>query len=1768
MKKTILLLTINLMLLVSVFAQPKRLNLNDDTVLPITLKSTEVVSSFDVAIKKSRPFALNPMVRNYSNVAIGDTLQLALFPGKEYLSVIQTKTTDVNGITVLVSRLTGFKFAFCLISISEQAVLVTVDIPELKEKYSTRFLPENRSQYMVQLDEWKLDQLEDGHLSISTIDSIQQSYLPNGISRLAKENYIQTNTGLKSTPLSQGVDDSAQIDILVIYTPAAKEWAETYEGGINNTISLAMANCNLVSQNSNLGIKFNMVHSTEVDYNETKDSYLDIDNLTNGFIPNVNAIKDIVAADLVVLFSEMNDVGGLAWLLDNRDGKEEFGYSIVRIQQASGLSTIHEIGHNHGANHPKQQYNEPGPTIWSNWPENTWSAGWRWKSDDNNYYCDVMTYEPGFYFPDGITHSMVPYFSDPDILFQGQPTGDPVDGNNARTIREMKHVLAAYRETQHQNTPTVYTLKVNNITNESAVSGGVITKEGVAPVTARGIVWSINQMPTLSDNFTVDGSGTGYFISQLTSLEISTTYYIRAYATNSVGTSYGNQVALTYTGGVQSDFITRWELPSGQDKLGFFIARNGNVSFKWETIPSGQSGSGIFPSGIGLVEINDLPEGQIIRVHLAPDNLSRFYNYYMICPYPAILGPDRRNLVDVEQWGSAHWTSMRDAFYGCNRLNISANDKPDLQDVSDISEMFFYCTILNGPNNLRDWDVSSVTQMNYTFGYTGNFNQVIDTWNVANVKSTIGLFNNAKAFNQPIGNWNVSNVESMISLFYCAEAFNQPIGNWDVSKVKDMAIMFSNASAFNQDIGKWDISNVEDISSMFHGAQAFNQNIGGWDVSNIPYMEHLFHEAYNFNQDLSGWDVSNVIYMKDMFHYASSFNQPIGNWNVAKVIDMENMFDHATAFNQNLGDWNLSGSPNMSFMLNYCGMDCNNYSETLIGWNANPNTPNNLNPTAYWLFYNQVAIEARTNLIENKGWSLYGDFEVTELLHPGPISGKTSICGGKESVVYTVPEVDFATSYVWKLPNSVIEINSSNTITVDFDSSLVSGDITVKAINVCVESLESSLYISVNPFSGAAGEISGPSLVDQEKDSAIYTVPPISNATTYLWTLPYGVIGSSTTNTISVNFGNKAISGIISVKGLNGQCEGQESRLNITVNETAVTTYQTELWGMTSKGGAYDMGVLFKYNPTTSTYTKVLDFNELTGSNPCGSLLEASNGKIYGMTEKGGIFNSGVLFEYEPATLTYTKKVDFSWNINGSNPKGSLIEASNGKFYGMTLSGGSNWDGVLFEYDPATSTITKKVDFNDTINGRCPYGSLIEAAKGKLYGMTSGGGVSNGTIFEYDIATSTCTKKLDFEESITGFRPNGSLILASNGKLYGMASYGSVNYGGTLFEYDPATSSFTKKHDFNIALEGQRPMGSLIEATNENLYGMTLSGGVNAIGVIFEYDPTTSTYIKKFDFTETSNGKYPRGTLLEATNGKLYGMTIEGGVNDLGVIFEYDPASSTYSKKLDFNGVNGSKPDYTQLIEVCKQPQITKTIPDVAVCEGEDVTICTAASGNGLSYQWQVNKGSGFIHLTDNSIYSGATNYTLQIKNAISGMNGLQYRCVVTSTCPKKSIESDTAMLTVNSIPSTPIITLNNNILHSDAPEGNQWYIQNGEIANAINKEYAPKVNGEYHVMVSRLGCKSEPSNTISVTVTGVEKIASENTLKVYPNPVSNELTIEFEGNSEKIGFEIFNSIGQTVYRGNMVNQTTVGTSSFAPGTYLVKIENGGAFEFSKIIKK
>lgn len=356
------------------------------------------------------------------------------------------------------------------------------------------------------------------------------------------------------------------------------------------------------------------------------------------------------------------------------------------------------------------------------------------------------------------------------------------------------------------------------------------------------------------------------------------------------------------------------------------------------------------------------------------------------------------------------------------------------------------------------------------------------------------------------------------------------------------------------------------------------------------------------------------------------------------------------------------------------------------------------------------------------------------------------------------------------------------------------------------------------------------------------------------------------------------------------------------------STTRAQLWGMTEKGGVDGAGTIFRLSSTGGSPTTTYSFQaENPGARPSHTqMIEGPDGIFYGVTSGGGSHNLGVLFSFDPATGEYSRRVDFTGMQTGANPYGYLIVAANGKIYGTTERGGANNVGGLFEYDIIRNRLTLKWSFVGIQGNVAASLGVVEGNDGKLYGMTYYDGTANkGMIYRLDPGTGVFLIIYNFSNDADGKHPSGRLFRNADGTFYGTTESGGANGAGVIFHYDPVSNVYTKKFDF-LASAGAYPRGFFTAHPNGMLYGVTQSGG-SSVGVLFEYDTASGSFSKKADFTFMT-GQRPNGALALATNGKLYGLTSEGGDDNLGTLVEFDPATSAFVKKVDFDGLNGSTP--------------------------------------------------------------------------------------------------------------------------------------------------------------------------------------------------------------------------------------------------------------------
>ncbi len=542
-----------------------------------------------------------------------------------------------------------------------------------------------------------------------------------------------------------------------------------------------------------------------------------------------------------------------------------------------------------------------------------------------------------------------------------------------------------------------------------------------------------------------------------------------------------------------------------------------------------------------------------------------------------------------------------------------------------------------------------------------------------------------------------------------------------------------------------------------------------------------------------------------------------------------------------------------------------------------------------------------------------------------------------------------------------------------------------------------------------------------------------------------------------------------------------------------------KFYGLTQKGGSNNVGVVFQMDVTSTNLKSLHNFTfALNGSFPRGTLTMAPNGKFYGITAQGGKHNTGVLYEFDPLTDQLSVKVDFKGELTGETPLHGLTLAANGKLYGITTYLNNESIGLLFEYDPELNKFNKRYEFG--FSDSTPWSELILASNSKLYGITSLPGYT-GALFEFDPVSGSLSKKADFQTNTTGKSPIGKVLQANNGKFYGATEDGGTAGDGTIFEYDPATGQTYSRHSFQSAVSGKIPNGAMIEGTDGKLYGLTMRGGTNNNGTIFSFDPITQIVQKKLDF-DGLNGAWPLGGLTKSSNGKFYGMTQIGGSLGYGVLFEFNPATNVLVKKVNFDNTNGAKPGTGSLTFIAREDQTIAFTSLASIPSGTVSFNLNATTSSGLKITY--NTTSKTIKINSNVVTiiqpGSATITALQSGN----VNFKPATPVDRTFC-------------VN--PPKPNLTLHDasNSLSSDAVSGNQWYLKDALVEGAANSNFTPQKSGVYKVRSRVDNCFSEFSREQSVLVPGDLKSLAHVGIVNYPNPVIDQLNIAFDEAGKKI---------------------------------------------------
>jgi plastocyanin len=289
---------------------------------------------------------------------------------------------------------------------------------------------------------------------------------------------------------------SATVDVMIVYDSTAKAWVDSNAGMTMTTFAEdAVARMNQAAVNSGVNITFRMVHAEQVSYTYSGDLGTDLTRLQagTGNLSVVSGLRDTYGADIVTMLvdtgSEFGTVG-IGYQLATASGQSDLAFSVCAIQSVNNSHTLtHEVGHNFGCGHSKDQVDSPGPGLYS------YSAGWYFTGTNAVAYNTIMAYND--MNGDGIAdHVEAPLFSTPLLPYQGTVAGDAANGDNAQTIRNTMDVVAAYRPTAIDDTPTQFTfIDQTGVALNTVITSNTITVSGInspAAISITGGTYSIN----------------------------------------------------------------------------------------------------------------------------------------------------------------------------------------------------------------------------------------------------------------------------------------------------------------------------------------------------------------------------------------------------------------------------------------------------------------------------------------------------------------------------------------------------------------------------------------------------------------------------------------------------------------------------------------------------------------------------------------------------------------------------------------------------------------------------------------------------------------------------------------------------------------------------------------------------------------------------------------------------------------------------------------------------------------------------------------------------------------------------------------------------------------------------------------------------------------------------------------------------------------------------------------------------------------------------
>jgi uncharacterized repeat protein (TIGR03803 family) len=427
------------------------------------------------------------------------------------------------------------------------------------------------------------------------------------------------------------------------------------------------------------------------------------------------------------------------------------------------------------------------------------------------------------------------------------------------------------------------------------------------------------------------------------------------------------------------------------------------------------------------------------------------------------------------------------------------------------------------------------------------------------------------------------------------------------------------------------------------------------------------------------------------------------------------------------------------------------------------------------------------------------------------------------------------------------------------------------------------------------------------------------------------------------------------------------------------------LYGTTYDGGINEGGTVFMINGKNGKLTTLWDFGTDADQGAYGSaspLVEGKDGYFYGSASQGGPIGWGIIFRLAPSVSDPNFQILYAFGtetnlegdiLDGENPN-TLVQGTDGNFYGTTQSGGAYGFGTIFKLSPPGSLTnfatlysfgTVQDEFGNPLDGNAPN-ALVQGTNGIFYGTTLFGG-SNDINYQ----------------SFLQYGPPSYYY-------YGYPSYSYGNGDGTIFGIS-SNGSFTGLYSFDQRqYDGFTPIGAMVRGTNGNLCGTTYGGGANNRGTIFLYQPGgIPQFVVWFSKGLGGEPNPPQGLVPGTTAGEFYGTTATAH-DGSGTVYRFSPGATTTI----------TPPS------IISSPASTNGLVD------SEVTLTVTASGTTpLHYQWRKNGTAAADNI------KGATDSSLTLDNLKLTDSGTYY--VVVTNLYGSNTSAEAVLLVLQG----PIIT-------------------------------------------------------------------------------------------------------------------------------------------------